>query len=371
MKMHSKISKESLNKILLIKQRNIGDVLLLVPTIMALRESFPNTYIAVLVNSGTEEMLTFNPAIDEIIVFDRKWKGMPFLKRWIKEISFVRNIHKKKFDMVINLTEGDRGAIFSLLSGAKYRLGFNPSGKGFLGKKHIFTHLEEVPDKKFHVVDYNLALLKVLEIKPSNKDISIYFSEEDAKYIEEIFYKNSIQKEDILVHIHPTSRWLFKCWSDRKMAEVIDYLRLEKKTKVFLTAAPSKKELEKIENILSYTTSEPINLAGSTTLKQLVALSSKCDLFFGIDSAPMHIAAAVKTPVIALFGPSGEFNWGPWGNGHTVITKEMDCRPCGKDGCNGTKRSLCLETIELDDVLDVINRKLEAINESRFYKKEV
>lgn len=211
-----KISKESIRKILLIKQRNIGDVLLMVPTIMALREYFPKAYLAVLVNSGTKEMLTLNSAISEIIVFNRKWKDMTLLKRWVNEIGFVRNIHKKKFDMVIDLTEGDRGAILSFLSGAKYRLGFDPSGKGFLGKKHIFTHLEEIPDKKVHVVDYNLALLKVLGIKPLNKDISVYFSEEDEKYIEKIFCQNNIQKEDILVHIHPTSRWLFKCWETER-----------------------------------------------------------------------------------------------------------------------------------------------------------
>ena len=155
------------------------------------------------------------------------------------------------------------------------------------------------------------------------------------------------------------------------MAGVIDYLQLDKKARVFLTAAPAQKELEKVENILRYTGSSPINLAGKMTLKQMAALSKRCDLFFGIDSAPMHIAAAVKTPVIALFGPSGEFNWGPWGEGHVVITKEMDCRPCGKDGCDGTKRSLCLEDIELGDVLQVINKKLESIYEDRFNKKKV
>lgn len=368
---NKEIKKESIRKILIIKQRNIGDVLLTVPTIAALKDEFPNAQIAVLVNSGTEEMLTLNPVIDEIIVFDRKWKELFFFKRWLKEIAFLKKIREKKFDMVISLTEGDRGAIVSFLSGARYRVGFDPMRKGFFGKKYLYSHLAAIPDKKAHLVDYNLDILKVIGARPKNKEISIYFSKEDEEYINEIFRENGILKEDIIVHIHPTSRWLFKCWEDRKTAGIIDYLQIKKKVKVVLTAAPIEKELKKIEEMLKQIKSYPINLAGKITLKQMAALSKRCDLFFGIDSAPMHIAAAVKTPVIVLFGPSGEFNWGPWGEGHVVITKEMDCRPCGKDGCDGTKKSLCLEKIEIGDVLHVFNSRLEEIYENRLSKKKV
>jgi heptosyltransferase-3 len=365
------IKKESIKKILVIKQRNIGDVLLTVPTINALREGFHDAHIAMLVNSGTEEMLTLHPSLDEVIVFDQKWKEKPFIRRAAKEISFLRTIRQKGFDMVINLTEGDRGALTALLSGAKYRIGFDPKGKGFWGKRYLFTHLQKTPDPRLHVVDYNLEILKVLGLKAKERDVSIYFSKQDEEKIEKIFRQNGIEKEDVLVLVHPTSRWLFKCWEDRKTAAIIDFFQIKRKARVFLTAAPIRKELEKIERILHYTKSEPVNLSGKLTLKELAALAKRCDLFFGIDSAPMHIAAAVKTPVIALFGPSGEFNWGPWGEGHTVITKEMDCRPCGRDGCNGTKKSLCLENIEVDDVIEKINSRLEVIYENRPHKKEI
>jgi len=103
----------------------------------------------------------------------------------------------------------------------------------------------------------------------------------------------------------------------------------------------------------------PINLAGQLTLQELGALIAKARFFFGADSAPMHLAAAVNTPAVALFGPSGAFNWGPWGEGHLVIQKEMECVPCGRDGCEGTKISRCLTELTPEEVLEQVERFLK------------
>ena len=105
----------------------------------------------------------------------------------------------------------------------------------------------------------------------------------------------------------------------------------------------------------------PISILGTLTLKQLAALIDRADLFIGIDSAPMHMAAALKTPVIAFFGPSGEHNWGPWGEGHNIIKKDMPCMPCGKAGCNDSKRSECLEAITVKDVIPFLEDKISEI----------
>ena len=143
------------------------------------------------------------------------------------------------------------------------------------------------------------------------------------------------------------------------MARVIDTLEESGKARAVLTGGGEEKELKKIDNILKACRTRPVNLAGKVTLKQLAALSHRSRLFLGVDTAPMHIAAAVGTPVIALFGPSGEFNWGPWGKGHVVIKKDWDCRPCGKDGCEGSKRSRCLEEISEEEVLKEVFLALE------------
>jgi heptosyltransferase-3 len=108
--------------------------------------------------------------------------------------------------------------------------------------------------------------------------------------------------------------------------------------------------------ILKECRATPINLVGRLTLKELGALIAQARFFFGVDSAPMHLAAAVGTPAVALFGPSGDFNWGPWGEGHLVIKKDWDCLPCGRDGCEGSKKSRCLAELSAAEVLEKMER---------------
>jgi len=125
---------------------------------------------------------------------------------------------------------------------------------------------------------------------------------------------------------------------------------------VVLTGTEAAHEQELLVDILKESRVTPSNLAGRLTLKELGALINRARLFFGMDSAPMHLAAAVGTPAVALFGPSGVFNWGPWGEGHLVIQKDWECVPCGRDGCQGSKISRCLTEISPDEVLAAMAR---------------
>jgi heptosyltransferase-3 len=346
------IKSKRVERILLIRLRNIGDVLLTVPTIRAFREAFPNSFIAALVNAGTEEMLTENPSLDEVLVFDPRWKELPFGQRVKKEANLVREVRRRRFDLAINLTEGDRGAFLCLGSGARYKVGLLSNDRSFWWKKKIYDYVVRTPNWRDHIVEQNLEFPRSLGLNPQDKRVEIFYDVGDKERIERLLREEGVGPQDLLVHIHPTSRWLFKCWRDEGMARVIDRLQGSAGVRTVLTSGPDKKELEKIDNILRYCQTKPINLAGKTSLKQLAALSQRCKFFIGVDTAAMHIAAAVGTPVIALFGPSGEFNWGPWGNGHVVIKKDFECRPCGKDGCQGSKKSRCLEEISEEEVLE-------------------
>ena len=145
------------NKILVIKLRHIGDVLLTVPVIRALKETFPGASVSVLVNSGTEDVLAGNPLIDELITFERKMIDLSPTTRYLKEIRFIKKIRAKNFDMTVDLTGGDRAAILSCVSGAGYRLGWK-SGKGFIGKKYFHTHPVE-PHGRKHMVLQNLEIV--------------------------------------------------------------------------------------------------------------------------------------------------------------------------------------------------------------------
>jgi heptosyltransferase-3 len=158
------------------------------------------------------------------------------------------------------------------------------------------------------------------------------------------------------IHIHPASRWLFKCWSAAGWAATIDRLRAAG-WPVVLTAAPGAAEGALVDAIQSHLAEPAISLAGQLSLKELAALTASARLFLGVDSAPMHIAAAMDIPCVALFGPSGELHWGPWSNDGTarhrvVASARHSCRPCGIDGCGGGKVSDCLVSLPVTDVAD-------------------
>jgi heptosyltransferase-3 len=360
-------------KILVTKLRHIGDVLLTVPVFRALRETFPGAHITAIVNSGTEEVLTGSPLIDEIITLDRRVKDLTVLKRYGREISFLRGIRQKGFDMTVDLTGGDRAAILSFASGARYRIGWK-SSKGLPGKRHLYTHTAK-PDIHKHMVLQNLDVVRAFGITTQELSVDFHIPEADRKLVDKLIREQG----QPMVHIHPTSRWLFKCWDDSSMSELIAWL-LECGRKVVITSSADKKEIEKTAKILLDVGHRAglIDLSGRTTLKQAGAISQSADLFFGVDSAPMHIAAALGTPVVALFGPSNPRNWGPWPNGlpqgldpyagrgtrsagiHTVIQQDRDCIPCGRDGCDGSKLSRCLQEIGVDEVKAVIEEKLRA-----------
>ncbi|MDP3296452.1 MAG: glycosyltransferase family 9 protein [Thermodesulfovibrionia bacterium] len=277
---------KDIKKILVIKFRHIGDVLLTVPTIRALKETFPDAGVSVLVNSGTEDVLSGNALIDELIALDRAVKNLPIIKRYIEEAMFLKKIRAKGFDITVDLTRGDRSAVLSFLSGARYRLAADFGRKGFIGKKYLYTHLANI-DRQKHMVLQNLDVVKHFGISTENLNVDFFIPDEARMFVKKVFIEHNINKilpyhpiiplypplkkgdkggflkwgegglnvafseqRDTVVHVHPTSRWLFKCWKDEYMAEIIGWL-IDKGVKVVVTSAPDEKEMDKAKKILS------------------------------------------------------------------------------------------------------------------------
>ena len=359
-------------KILVMKFRNIGDVLLVTPLIHNLKLNYPDAKIDIAVNKGTEEMITLNPHVHDVLIYDRvKIKKLPLLKRVLSELKFAFLLRAKQYDMVINTTKGDRGAQLALMSGSPIRVGYAGS-KNFL-IKNVFTHL--LPQQGLrHTIETNLDALSVLNLPIKVKKVEIFCSDEDQKKITDTLQELTLKKQEF-IHIHPVSRWMFKCISDKTMADIIDYCEKELNIKVILTASPDRHELQKIDDILKLTTSNPINLSGKLTLKQTAVLNSFSKIFIGVDTAIMHISAANNIPVLAFFGPSGADHWGPWDNDlmeseyttrrgfrsmgkHRVIQENWECVPCGQDGCDGSKISDCLMKLNLGFIKNNIKEML-------------
>lgn len=354
-------------KVLIIKFRNIGDVLLSTPLISDLKYHYPSSIIDFALNKGCEDMVLNNPSINKVIIYDRsRIKQLGIFSRLKEEVGLINNVYQQKYDIVINLTEGDRGAILALFSKAQIKLGF-PVRKGFLSKINIFDKLGD--DKLWqHTVEKDLQFIELLGKDIKQKKVSIYWPSDVEREVDNMLKKENISN---FIHLHPVSRWMFKCWDDNRMAKIIDFLQIEKKIKVVITVAPIDKETDRVKKILSLCKSKPIDLSGKLTLKHVACLSAKSKMFFGVDSAPMHMAA-VSVPVLSIFGASFPAKWGPWNNSpnrkyffdkdgiqfngkHTIIsnmTNEIYYE-------NGIKKSRGMSLIDYKSVKDALSSILD------------
>lgn len=345
------------HRVLVIKLRHLGDVLLTSPVFTVLKNHAPTLEIDALVYRDTESMLSGHPAISNVYTIDRGWKQEEWTSRLAHEWRLLRDLRKRHYDLIIHLTENSRGAVLGLLLKPHYSVARDyPAKRGRLWR-NSFTHLYQAPDKR-HTVEMHLDALRRIGIQPQADERRLVLAPgaEAERSVRELLARHGLAPKGF-IHLHPTSRWMFKSWTTGKNAALITALQ-EAGEPVVLTAAPSEPELQYAARITARLKKPVVDLSGKLNLKQLAALTAQAKCFVGMDSVPMHIAAAVQTPTVALFGPSGEFEWGPWQVKSRVITSNHSCRPCGQDGCGNSKISECLTTISVDEVLGAIGQIL-------------
>ncbi|MBI3780590.1 MAG: glycosyltransferase family 9 protein [candidate division NC10 bacterium] len=277
-------------RILVIKLRYLGDVLISTPVVTSLRAAFPRAHLSMLVNPGTEAMIAHNPHLDEVLVVERSASSL-------RQLRFVLGLRRRHFDVVIDLTDGDRAAILSRVTGAAIRVGFNREG---LWRGRLYTHV--VP----------------------------------------------LQQQPIPMR--------FKSWPSERFASLIGYVQEKLGMKVVLLWGNQEREIAKA--ILEQLGSARRSLVGRLGILELAALLRRATLFVGNDNGPMHIAAAMGTAVVGLFGPSDPVVWGPAGQGHAILYKGIDCRPCFPGGCRRGEGN-CMRLIGLEEVIALVERLLE------------
>ena len=358
---------QNVREIAVFKMRNIGDVLMITPALRSLRETFPKARITVVVNSGTEAMLAGNPHIDDIIVYTREeGEGRPgILARVAKEWQFLRELRRRRFDLTIGFTDGDRVAWSSFFSGARYRLGkshFKRRRSRF--GKLIYNRLYNMPAplglSPMHEVKKHFVIMEGggLELRSSQPGpLCLIVPEETRAWARA---QTEAFGDGPVVHVHPVSRWLWKCWRNDWMAEVIDSLQTERGAHVIVTTGPAARERKRAQEIVSLCRTRPIFHDGNLSLTQIAALSAEADVFLGVDTAPMHMAAAVGTPVIALFGPTMPHVWGPWTEEKCVLFHGCPCNERKTRTCDWTKVRACLSAITPAEVKAALDRMLAA-----------
>lgn len=346
-------STAGLRRALVIKLRHHGDVLLAAPVISALKHHAPGCEVDALVYADTAPMLEGHPALSQLHLIDRNWKRQGLKRQTGAEWRLIRALRARRYDLVVHLSVHTRGAWLVRLLRPRWSVApkFRP---GFWEKS--FTHLypaQSHPDR--HTVDTNLDSLRALGIQPTPQDmrVSLVPGAAAEARVEQLLAANGLVAGRY-IHLHPASRWGFKCWPAERVAALCDELAV-RGWPLVLTCAPDAKERELLAAVAAARrpgTPPTLDLSGQLSLKELAALAARARLFVGVDSAPMHIAAAMGTPTIGIFGPSGDREWGPWGEGHRVVASlNHPCRPCGRAGCNDSKVSECLTTLPVSQVL--------------------
>lgn len=350
--------------ILLIQLGDIGDVVLTTPTIRAVKETFPEACITIFVRKPFGSLLLADQNLYEVVETDRI-RGSVF-RILVENMRLIRRLQRARFDLVIDLRTGDRGAIFSFLTRAPVRVGRNVHDKKFW-RRLAFTSI--VSDPKLNLpnvhpgADQSLHVVREIGITTTDSTPRLNVSPSDRAHVLELLAKHGLVPEKKWVSINPCSRWKYKEWEYEKWGEVIDQLWKAHQLPAVLVG--STENAVACQGIAAGRETYTFNLAGKTTLGELVAILQLSSLHIGVDSAASHIAAAVDTPTLTIFGPN---NWKAWtvaDDFHRVVVAAMPCVPCNQKGCDNTGKSLCIDELGLLEVLRPTEELLEKLTEKR------
>jgi heptosyltransferase I len=340
--------------ILIVKLSAVGDVIHTLPSLAALRKLYPKAHITWVVEETAADLLTDHPLLDTLLVSRRT--------SWIREImhghpvwpliemaAFTRALRYRRYDLVIDFHGLLKSSAIVLLSRGKRKLGYN-SMQELSG---LFVN-EKIPeDMNKHAVDRYLDFPRYLGSPVVQPKFLIPLKEENRTRIEELLKTHHQDAQSGFVAINPVALWETKLWENAKFALLADRISDELKVGIVFTGS-GKKEIGEIQKIMKCPAA---NLGGETTLRDLACLYRQARLVITTDTGPMHLAAAVGTPVVALFGPTDPCRTGPYGDGHTVIRKELRCSPCFRKKC---KTNECMKEISVEEVFEAIRKKLSA-----------
>jgi len=331
----------------------LGDAVMGTPIVEDIKKDNPQAHLTVLCHSGIKSLLEANPHIDDFIAFSRDKKNSPQEKRRIFEA-----LREKKFDAGLLLTRSFSSAWWFFRGGVKNRIGFNDHFRKFL-----LTHPQTVPENEEYehqVITYKKLLLP-LGINPSQTSPSLHLlPDEIDQAIKALEGFGILTKEHLVIGVNPGAAFgSAKCWLPERFVELNRRLLQTPHVRLLYFGDATGKPL--VDDICSHFGPRVVNLAGKTSLRSFMAYLSICNCLVTNDSGPMHVAAALKTPLVAIFGSTNEIKTGPYASG-TIIHKHVACSPCYKRKCPIDFR--CMKSITVDDVFNAILQTVP--HDSRF-----
>jgi len=317
-----RINPSEIKKILIIRLRRIGDIIMTTPAISALRKGFPNAFISYVVEKPYRELVEGHPELDKVIVLERKQGIRDFFR-------LIRSIRKEKYDVVLDFHGGPRASLITLLSKAKLKIGYRIKYRNFIYHIKLARRPEE---GQLHSVESHINFVRALGVDvKSPPPLSLpHARKEEAEKVKKILKENGLEGYKIIT-IHISAGNEFRDWGTDNWIKLIDLLAKRPDVKIVLIGANEDKEAE--EEILKKSKDSTLSQVGKLNLREVRELISQSSLFVGPDSGPMHIAASTSTPIVALFGPTLPANFSPWQAKASLIEKEFECRPCKQREC--------------------------------------
>jgi heptosyltransferase I len=348
---------DQIQNVALIQPSRIGDIVFSLPTLSGLRQLFPAARISWLVDERCQELVEGHPDLDEIIVIPFKALEKALKeKKWLWIWQTLRELRKelrgRSFDLSVDLHGLGKSALLVLLTGARHRIG-SANTNGMKELSGFFS--KEVPagPGDYHTVERNLALVRYLGGQVDHPEFKFKISSAHREEIAALLQQAGYPKGSPLIVIHPGAGWLSRRWPVECFAELIYNLKKDVPAQVAVIggAEGGSKEEDLFRQLFSLTRVPVINLVHRLNLKQLLALLDQAALFIGNEAGPMHLAAALDKPVIAIIGPTRPELTGPFGPQARFVKKEVPCSPCRNRNCTDLK---CMKSIKVSDVLETV-----------------
>ena len=341
--------------ILIVKLSAIGDVIHTLPSLAALRKLYPEAHITWVIEEAASDLIQDHPALDCVLILRRKsWvrslsAGKDFGRVFREARDFRKALRSRSYDLVIDFHGLLKSAVIVWLSGGKRKIGYD-SMQELSG---LFLN-EKIPeDMEKHAVDRYLDFVRYLGAPEPTHEFFIAIQPENVKKVSSLLQENGIRDPEKFIAVSPTALWKTKLWDDQKFALLCDQVISELKIKIVLTGARNDSVIRRIKSLMKL---EAVDLSGKTSLRDLAWLYKKAALLITTDSGPMHLAAAVGTPVIALFGPTSPARTGPYNQIDQVIRAGVQCSPCFRKECESM---ICMKEITVESVWERIREEIE------------
>jgi heptosyltransferase-1 len=341
------------SKILIIKLSSIGDIVHTFPVVLPLREKYPHAKISWLVEKNFSSLLQNIDCIDQIYTVDtQKWRKNLFTPVTRKQIRHrIAQLRKECFDISIDFQGLIKSALFGWLSRAKLRIGFD---KNSLREplSRLFYHKAELGKQNGpHVIYKNLSLLNTLGINQSEIKFPYFLGKTDKEFASLCIKRLKLKSFAI---INPGAGWFCKQWDIAKYAALADILVKKYNLNVLISWGPGEKKLA--SQLIAAMKYDGIVLF-PTSILQLAALIERASLFIGSDSGPLHLATALRTPVVGILGPTDPERNGSFIPDDIIVSKRLECSPCYKKNCD---KPHCMESISLDEIVAAVDKRLSS-----------